>query len=69
MLNGDVGRIWTDHGGMGVPDESMTMMDTVNSSDVLVTRSLVDRAISNILLSEQEFIGLQNGRIHGRAEL
>ena len=42
MLNGDVGRLWTDHGRMGVLDESMTMVDPVNLSDVLVTGSLTD---------------------------
>ena len=69
MLNGDVGRIWTDHGGKGVPDESMAMVDTVNMSNVLVTGSLADRAVGDVLLSEQEFVGLQNGGVHGRAEL
>ena len=42
MLNGDVERIGAGRGGMGVPDESVTMVNTVNSSDVLVTGSLVD---------------------------
>ena len=42
MLNGDVGRIRTDHGWKGVTDESMTMVNMVDLSDVLVTGSLVD---------------------------
>ena len=54
---------------MGVPNESMAMVDAVNSSNVLVTRSFTDQVIGDILLSEQEFVGLQNGRVHGRAEL
>ena len=68
-MNGDVGRIWTDHGWMRVPDEGMTMVDPVNTSNVLVTGSLTDRAIGNVLLGEQELVGLQNGRVHGRVEL
>ena len=69
MLNGDIGRIRTDHGEMGVPDEGMTMVDAVDLSNVLVTGTFADRAIGDVLLSEQEFIGLQHGRVHGRAEL
>ena len=69
MLDGDVGRIGTDHGWKGVPDEGMTLVDPVNTSDVLVTGSLADQAIGNVLLGEQEFVGLQNGRVHGRVEL
>ena len=69
MLDGNVGRIWTDHGWMGIPEEGMTMVDPVNTSNVLVTGSLADRAIGDILLSEQELVGLQNGRVHGRVEL
>ena len=69
MLDGDVGRIWTDHGWKGVPDEGMTMVDPVNTSNVLVTGSLADRAIGDVLHREQELIGLQNGRVHGGVEL
>ena len=65
MLNGDVGRIWTDHSRKGILDEGMAMVDTVHSSDVLVTGSLVGRVIGDVLLSEQEFVGLQNSRVHG----
>ena len=65
MLNGNVGGIWTDHSRMGVPDEGMAMVDTVHSSDVLVTGSLMDGAIGDILLGEQEFVDLQNSRVHG----
>ena len=50
---------------MGILDEGMAMVDMVHSSNVLVTGSLVDRAIGDVLLSEQEFVGLQNGRVHG----
>ena len=39
---------------MGVPDEGMAMVDTVHLSDMLVTGSLVDRAIGDILFSEQD---------------
>ena len=67
-LNGNVGRVWTDHGRMGVPNKGMTMVDTVYLSDVLMAGSLADRVIGGILLGEQEFISLQNGRVHGRAE-
>ena len=42
MLDGDVGRVWADHGGMGVSDEGMTMVDTVDLSNVLVTGSFTD---------------------------
>ena len=59
MLNGDVGRIWTDHSRMGVSNEGMAIVDMVHSSDVLVTGSLTDRAIGDILLGEQELVGLQ----------
>ena len=69
MLNGNVGRIGTNHGGMGIPDKRMAMVEAIHSSDVLITRSFVDRAIGDVLLGEQEFVGLQNGRVHGRAEL
>ena len=65
MLNGDVGGIRTDHSRMGVLDEGMAMVDTVHSSDVLVTGSLADGVIGDVLLGEQEFIGLQNSRVHG----
>ena len=64
MLNGNVGGIRTDHGRMGVPNKSMAIMNAVNSSNVLVTGSFTDRVIGNILLSEQEFVGLQDGRVH-----
>ena len=50
---------------MGVPDEGMAMVDTVHLSDMLVTGSLADGAIGDVLLGEQEFVGLQNGRVHG----
>ena len=50
---------------MGVSNEGMAMVDTVHSSDVLVTGSLTDGVIGDVLLSEQEFVGLQNGRVHG----
>ena len=42
MLNGDVGRIRIDHGRMGVPDEGMTMVDMVDSSNVLIAGSFTD---------------------------
>ena len=42
MLDGNVGRIRTDHGRMGVPDEGMTMVDTVDLSDLLITGSFMD---------------------------
>ena len=51
-LNGDVGRIWTNHSRKGILDKGMAMVDTVHSSDVLVTGSLSDRAIGDVLLSE-----------------
>ena len=51
-MNDDVGRIGTNHGGMRIPDEGMTMVDTVDSSNMLVTRSLADRVISDVLLGE-----------------
>ena len=54
---------------MGVPDKSMAMVDVVNLSNVLITGSFVDRVIGDVLLGEQEFVGLQNGRVHGRVEL
>ena len=69
MLDGDVGRVWADHGGMGVSDEGMTMVDTVNLSDVLVVGSFANGMISDILLSEQELVGLQDSRIHDGVEL
>ena len=53
---------------MGVLDESMAMVDVVNLSNMLVTGSFVDRVIGDVLLSEQELVGLQNGRVHGRVE-
>ena len=43
----------------------MAMVDMVHSSDVLVTGSLADSAIGDVLLGEQEFVCLQNGRVHG----
>ena len=42
MLGGNVGRIRIDHGWMGVPDKGMTMVDTVDSSDLLVAGSFTD---------------------------
>ena len=54
---------------MGIPDEGMAMVDAIHSSNVLVTRALADGAIGDVLLGEQEFVGLQNGRVHGRVEL
>ena len=47
----------------------MTMVNTVDSSDVLATGSLADGAIGNVLLSEQELIGMQDGRVHDGVEL
>ena len=65
MLDGDVGGVWTDHGRMGVPDEGMTMVDMVNSSNLLVAGSFTDGAIGDVLLGEQELVGLQDSRVHG----
>ena len=49
---------------MGVPDEGMTMVDTVDSSNLLIAGSFTDGAVGDVLLGEQELVGLQDGRIH-----
>ena len=54
---------------MGVLNEGMTMVDTVDSSNVLVAGFFMDRAIGDVLFSEQELVSLQDGRVHGWVEL
>ena len=68
-LDGDVGWVGTDHGGMGTLDEGMTMVKTVDLSDVFVTGSFMNEVIDDVLLGEQKFVGLQNSRVHGWEEL
>ena len=54
---------------MGVSNESMAMVDAVDPSNMLIARPLADGAVGDVLFGEQEFVGLQDGRVHGRAEL
>ena len=65
MLDGDVDWVGTYDGRMGIPNEGMGMVNLVHTSYLLVISSVPGGAIGGVLLSEQKFVGLQDGRVHG----